>query len=87
MYSLVCIQMHVITYTTIKKIQKNLNIIIIHKKINSNDHFTVPGPAEMDIGFGRKIGSRKIGGSTIDIYILYFSENIFRIEIFFFNIH
>ena len=39
-----------------RKIQKNINIIIIHKKINSNNHFTVPGLAEMEIGLDRKIG-------------------------------
>ena len=38
------------------KIQKNINIIIIHKKINLNDHFTVPRLAEMEIGLGCKIG-------------------------------
>ena len=26
-----------------------------HKKINSNDHFTVPGLSEMEIGLGHKI--------------------------------
>ena len=38
---------------------------MIHVKINLNDRFTVPGLAEMEIGLGRKIGSRKIGGSTV----------------------
>ena len=36
--------------------QKNINIIIIHKKINLKDHFTVPRLVEMEIGLGRKIG-------------------------------
>ena len=50
--------------------QKNINIIIIHKKINLNDHFTVSRLAEMEIGLGckisiLKIGTRKIRGSTV----------------------
>ena len=39
-----------------KEKYRKTNIIIIHKKINLNDHFTVPGLAEMEIGLGRKIG-------------------------------
>ena len=31
-------------------------MIIIHKKISLNDHFTVPGLAEMEIGLGCKNG-------------------------------
>ena len=47
---------HVIIHSTIKKIQKNINIIIIHKKIYLHYHFTVPGLAKMEIDLGRKIG-------------------------------
>ena len=36
------------------RIQKNIYIIIIPKKINLNDHFTVSGLAGMEIGLGRK---------------------------------
>ena len=50
-------------------------IIIIHNKINSNYHFTVPGLVEMEIGFGRKIGIskiglHKIGGSTVLLIVI-----------------
>ena len=50
---MVCTQIHVIIHPTIKK---NINIIIIHKKINLNDHCPVPGLVEMEIGLGHKIG-------------------------------
>ena len=47
--------MHVIIYPKIKMIQKNI-IIINYKIMYSNDHFTVPGLAEMEIGLGCKFG-------------------------------
>ena len=44
-------------YTSYSKEKyRKTNIIIIHKKINLNDHFTVPGFVEIKIGLGRKIG-------------------------------
>ena len=49
-FCLVCTQIHVIIHPTIKKYTAKYNIIIIHKKINLNDHFTVPGPGEADDG-------------------------------------
>ena len=63
--ALVCTQIHVIIHPSYKEEKIHKNIIIIHKKIYSNNHFTVPGLAEMKIGLGHKIGSRKIGGSTV----------------------
>ena len=38
-----------------RKIQTNINFIIIHKKINLNYHFTVPGLNEMVIGLSHNI--------------------------------
>ena len=40
----------------------------MHKKINLNYHFTVPGLAEMEISLSCKIGTHKIGGSTVLYY-------------------
>ena len=39
-----------------EKYRKNINIIIIHKKINWNDHYIVPRLNEIEIGLGQKIG-------------------------------
>ena len=43
-------------HPTIKENAESINIIIIHKKINLNYHFTVPGLVEMVMGLGHKIG-------------------------------
>ena len=52
-----CLYTNTCDYTSYnkEKYRKNINIFIIHKKINLNYHFTVPGFA-MKIGLSRKIG-------------------------------
>ena len=62
-FSLVYTLIHIIIHPTIKiiiiminkkkhKKKTPTNIIVIYKKINTNDHFIVPGLNEMKIGLG-----------------------------------
>ena len=50
-----------------------MNIVIIHKKVKLNYHFTVPGLAEMETGLGCKIG---VSQNWREHCILFFRVNM-----------